>query len=218
MAKAVLFDLDGTLADTAPDLAAAVNRLCLDRGKPGLPVSQLRPYTSQGVRGMLFAALDITPESPDYEQLAQQFLYHYEQALCVHTRLFPGMAALLDQLDAQKIRWGIVTNKRQRLTLPLIEALGYRQRAACIVSGDSATQPKPAPQPMYLAAELLGIPAKDCLFVGDDYRDIAAGKASAMETVAVRFGYLGVEAPIETWGADHIVDHPDEIIQLCEPC
>lgn len=210
----VLFDLDGTLADTAPDLAAALNRICAEDGLPPISLDLLRPHTSSGVRGMLGAGLGIPPEDSRYPALFERFLQHYEQALCVSTRLFPGIAELLDQLDAKRIPWGIVTNKRHRYTLPLVAQLGLTLRAASIISGDTAARPKPAPDPLLLAAQELGLLPAQCLYVGDDLRDIQAGLAAGMTTVAVRYGYLGTTTSPEQWGAHHLIDLPGEILSL----
>lgn len=212
MPEGILFDLDGTLADTAPDLAAAINRVRNDFGLAALPLEDLRPHVSSGARGMLRAAFDLTPEDARYAELADAFLTHYAAALCVRTRLFDGMPELLDTLDAAGVAWGIVTNKQSRFTEPLIQALQLNDRARCVISGDSAARPKPAPDPLLLACERAGINPQSCLYVGDDPRDVTAGKAAGMYTVAVRYGYLGVDTPIESWGADSIVNSPQELL------
>ncbi len=212
--EAVLFDLDGTFADTAPDLGAALNQLRADLDLAPLPLDALRPFVSQGVRGMLQAGLDMLPAHPDYHPFYQRFLVHYQQALCVDTRLFDGIATLVDALEKNGIVWGIVTNKSQRFTLPLMESLGYARRAACIVSGDSAPRAKPHASPMYLACALAHCQPQRTFFVGDDLRDIQAGQAAGMVTVAAAYGYLGDSGPVEYWGADHRVDHASEIASL----
>ena len=206
MLELVLFDLDGTLADTAPDLAGALNRLRVERGLPTHPMAMLRPYTSQGVRGLLKAGFDIQPGHPDYESLFQRFLEIYEAHLCVETRLFDGMDQILSAIEAQGLRWGIVTNKRMRFTEPLVAALGLSARAATVVSGDTTAETKPSPLPLLHACTHVGIAPEYALYIGDDRRDIEAGKAAGMRTAAVRFGYLGDGGPIESWGADEIVD------------
>ena len=190
MIEAVLFDLDGTFADTAPDLGAALNRLRGEQQLAPMPLAALRPYTSQGVRGMLRAGLGMMPDDPHYRHSYDRFLHFYSNAVCVHTSVFDGIAPLLSALEGSNIAWGIVTNKAQRFTLPLLAQLGYDKRAACIVSGDSAPRAKPAAQPMHLACTLLGRVPTHCLYVGDDLRDVQA------------------------WGADHIVDHAGEIAAL----
>ncbi len=216
MFEAVLFDLDGTFADTAPDLAAALNRLRDDLGLAPVRVEQLRSYTSQGVRGMLKAGLDVHPGDACYGEFYQRFLHYYSQDICVATTVFPGIDEVLSTLEERGAPWGIVTNKAQRFTLPLLDRLGYAKRAACVVSGDSAPRAKPAPQPMRLACTLIAREPARCLYVGDDQRDIAAGRTAGMVTVAVRYGYLGDGVPIEAWGADHLVDRAADIGALAE--
>lgn len=216
MIEAVLFDLDGTLADTAPDLGAALNRLLVEEGRHELPLSESRPYTSNGTRGLLAAGFGIAPGDVAYADLARRFLKHYENALCENTVLFSEVAELLDRLDVRSIRWGVVTNKPQRFTLPLLEGLGLRQRCACIVSGDSAPHPKPHPAPLLLACVAVQARPELCLYVGDDMRDVVAGQAAGMITVAAAYGYLGIEAPVNTWQADAIVNRPSEILGLLD--
>jgi phosphoglycolate phosphatase len=212
--EAVLFDLDGTLADTAADLGDALNRLRADEGLPGLPTAAIRPHVSQGVRGLLRVGFSTGPGDAAYGILHPRFLAHYAAALCTRTTLFEGVADLLDMIEAEGTRWGVVTNKTSRYTLPLTTALGLTQRAACIVSGDSAPRPKPAPDPLLLASTIVGIRPQNCLYVGDDLRDIEAGHAAGMGTVAVAWGYLGDEKPIEEWGAGTIIQSPAEILGL----
>lgn len=216
MPEAVLFDLDGTFADTAPDLAATVNRLREESGLAPMPLAELRPFVSQGARGMLKAGLRLATDAPEYGEFFQRFMQHYGRAFCVETVLFPGMAELIETLEARGIAWGIVTNKSQRFALPLMESLGYARRAACIVSGDSAPRAKPHPNPMLLACRLAGCNPEASVYVGDDVRDIQAGRAVGMRTIAARYGYLGDGGPIESWQADHLVDHPDEIAGLLD--
>lgn len=214
VAAAVLFDLDGTFADTAPDLGAALNRLREEQGQPPLPLETLRPHTSSGVRGMLGAGFGLRPDDTDYPHFRTRFLAHYETGLCQGTTLFPGIPELVDTLEARSRPWGIVTNKGQRFTLPLLDALGYLKRAACVVSGDSAPRAKPAAHPLRLACALIGSLPHNCLYAGDDLRDIVAGRSAGMRTVAVRYGYLGDGPRIEDWGADHLVDHARDIAAL----
>lgn len=211
MFEAVLFDLDGTLADTAPDLGRAANLLLQEEGRAELPLAALRPYTSQGVRGLLFAGFGITPEHPDYARLAERFLILYEAGLCVDTRLFDGIPELLAALETRKLGWGIVTNKRRRYTDPLVALLQLAQRTPCVVSGDTTAAAKPSPLPVLHACELLACRPERAVYVGDDRRDIVAGKAAGCLTVAVSYGYLGDSGPPESWGADLIIDHPDEL-------
>jgi len=211
MIKAVLFDLDGTLADTAPDLGHAANLLLREEQRTELSLASLRPFTSQGVRGLLRAGFGMLPEHADYPRLAQRFLDLYEARLCDQTRLFPGIPELLDHLEARQLAWGVVTNKRRRFTEPLTVALGLSPRTHCIVSGDTTAEAKPSPVPILHACELLGCRPASTIYVGDDSRDIVAGKAAGCMTVAVSYGYLGDGLPIADWGADLVIDHPDEL-------
>lgn len=208
--RCVLFDLDGTLVDTAPDLVAAANAMRLARGLEVLPIAQLRPYVSQGARGMLREALGITPEQADYAEHQQDYLNRYAAALCVQSTLFEGMEAVLQELEARAIKWGIVTNKHTRFTQPLVAALGLTARAACVVSGDTTPHAKPHPAPMLHAAQLAAIEPNQCIYVGDDERDILAGKAAHMLTIAAAYGYCGGSAA-ETWGADYLVNNVTEL-------
>ncbi|BAO29790.1 HAD family hydrolase [Sulfuritalea hydrogenivorans] len=214
MPEAVLFDLDGTLADTAPDLGGALNQLLLEQGRGPLPMEQLRPHVSSGARGMIGAGLGITPADPAYMALQQRFLAIYQEALCVGTRLFEGMAEHLDELETQGIPWGIVTNKSQRFAIPLMEGLGLRQRSLCIVCGDSAQRSKPHAHPMQLASAVIGIAAADCIYVGDDERDVISGRAVGMRTVVAAWGYLGDGKPPAAWGADAIAASPQDILGI----
>jgi phosphoglycolate phosphatase len=214
MPEAVLFDLDGTLADTAPDLGGALNQLLLEQGRGPLPMEQLRPHVSSGARGMIGAGLGITPADPAYTALQQRFLAIYQEALCVGTRLFEGMAEHLDELETQGIPWGIVTNKSQRFAIPLMEGLGLRQRSLCIVCGDSAQRSKPHAHPMQLASAVIGIAAADCIYVGDDERDVISGRAVGMMTVVAAWGYLGDGKPPAAWGADAIAASPQDILGI----
>jgi len=212
--QAIFFDLDGTFADTAPDLGGALNRLREDAGRPPLPLAELRPWVSQGVRGMLRAGFGLLPDSPGYRDHYDRFLAHYQGALCAETQVFDGIAPLVERIEACGLHWGIVTNKSQRFTLPLMEALGYRHRAACLVSGDSAPRAKPHASPLLLACALAGCDPRQTLYVGDDRRDIDAGRAADMRTVIAAYGYLGDGGPLADWGADHTVDHPAAIAAL----
>lgn len=214
MFEAVLFDLDGTLADTAPDLGGALNRLRADENLSTLPLDTLRPYASQGVRGLLHAGFGIATGHPDYDRLAARFLELYAADICAETRLFDGISELLDTLDAASLAWGIVTNKRERFTLPLVAALGLAGRTACIVSGDTTAAPKPSPLPILFACERLGCKPLGTLYVGDDRRDIEAGRAAGTVTAAVSYGYLGDGGPVHGWNADFIADHPADLARF----
>lgn len=213
MLDAVLFDLDGTLADTAPDLGAAVNALLREEGLADKPLPLLRPYTSQGVRGLLKAGFGIDGNDPSYERRAQRFLDLYHERLCRETSLFSGVAELLDTLEEHGLGWGIVTNKRSRFTNPLVAQLGLTPRTNCVVSGDTTAEAKPSPLPILHACQLLACRPERTWYIGDDRRDIVAGKAAGCFTVAVSYGYLGDGGPIDTWEADLIVDHPAELAQ-----
>ncbi len=210
----VFFDLDGTFADTAPDLGGALNRLREEEGLTPVPLTQLRAHTSSGVRGMLATGMGIFPGDPRYSPFCQRFLRHYADNICRDTVLFPGIAELVRKLSNAGIPWGIVTNKARRFTTPLVAELDLASRAACVVSGDSARRPKPHPDTLLMAAALTGVSARRSLYIGDDHRDIVAGHAAGMQTVAVRYGYLGEELPIEDWDATHIVDDVDSIWRL----
>jgi len=208
----VLFDLDGTLADTAPDLAAAANRQRLERGLEPLPVEQLRPLASHGARGLVGRALGLAPDDDDYEAARQQFLSFYAKAICVHTKLFVGMAETLERLEADGRRWGVVTNKAARFTEPLIEQLGLLKRAACVVSGDTTPHAKPHPAPLLHALRVCDVAAERCAYVGDDLRDVQAGRAAQMRTVIAAYGYLGETPQTESWGADFSIDAPPDLL------
>lgn len=209
---AVLFDLDGTLADTAPDLAAALNRVRVDRGLCSLPLAALRPYASHGARGLLAAGMGVGPDHATYETLREAFLDHYAAALCNESTLFAEVAALLDALDARAFRWGIVTNKAQRFTGPLLDALGLAARAGAVVCGDTTAHSKPHPAPLLIAAERLGVAPARCVYVGDAERDIIAGAAAGMPTIVARYGYLEPHDEPGAWLADGIIDSPAALL------
>ena len=212
MIKAVLFDFDGTLADTAPDLAYALNCMRAARKLPAMPVTATRAYTSMGARGLLNVGLDITPDHPDYTALREDFLAIYADNLCRETRLFPGMLELLDELEQRGLPWGVVTNKAERLTHPILEQLGLHLRVACVIGGDTTGKTKPDPAPLFAATDRIGIAPRDCIYVGDDRRDVVAGRAAGMKTIVVKFGYLHGNDP-ETWEADAMIDTPQELLQ-----
>jgi phosphoglycolate phosphatase len=210
----VLFDLDGTLVDTAPDLAGAVNRMRIARGQPPVPIQDLRPLASHGARGLLGRAFGVTPTDAGFEALRQEFFREYEGALCVDSTLFPTMDAALTSLETAGIRWGIVTNKIARFTEPLVRALGLADRAACVVSGDTAARPKPDPAPLLHALATTSTHAHAALYVGDDLRDIEAGRAAGVRTVAASYGYLGDGPHYEKWGADHVIHSPSDLLAI----
>ena len=212
--RAVLFDLDGTFADTAPDLGRALNRMRSERSLAPLPIETLRARASSGARGLLKAGFDVTPGSEGYETLRERFLELYEQNLCIDTRVFDGIPALLDAIVARGLRWGIVTNKAKRYTEPLLRTLGVDGLTACIVSGDSTPHIKPHPASLLRAAELLSLPPADCLYIGDDLRDIQAARAAGMRFAAAGWGYLGEGGDPRAWGADAVLSGPGEILDL----
>jgi phosphoglycolate phosphatase len=210
--RAVLFDLDGTFADTAPDMALALNQVRAAHQLPALPLSALRPHVSRGARGMLEIGFGIAPEEARYEALRDAFLDYYSRNICVETKLFSGIENVLRTLEQRGIAWGIVTNKAARFTLPLLRALGMAERAACIVCGDTTPFSKPHPQPLLEAALRLAIAPGSAIYVGDDERDIVAARAARMRSLVVRYGYLGDGTSPEEWGADALIDAPGEIL------
>jgi len=217
MSALILFDFDGTLADTAPDLAAAANRQRTRRGMEPLPYEALRPVASQGARGLLRVALGLLPDHPEYETARQQFLDDYAAGSTVHSQLFPGIPALLEQIRAQGLAWGIVTNKVTHLTLPIVEFLGLTRHSAVLVCGDTTEHAKPHPAPLLHAAREAGYATDRCVYVGDDLRDIQAAHAAGMPAVAAAYGYLGQDENITTWAAEACVDAPDQLWSAIEP-
>ncbi len=211
-ARAVLFDLDGTLADTAPDLARALNRVRAANDLAPMALELTRSYTSSGARGLLKVGFGLNPEDKGYDALKLQFLEYYAAEICVDTRLFEGMAELLDRLDRDRLPWGVVTNKAERFTLPLLRGLRLGERAACVVGGDTVGRSKPHPDPLLHAAAALQLPPSDCLYVGDDLRDVQAARAAGMRVLAARYGYLGDGGAIESWQADAIIEHPRQVL------
>lgn len=210
--RAILFDLDGTLADTAPDLAEAVNALRAERDLPPTPYELLRPVASAGARGLIGAAFGIKPDDAAYEELRVSFLNRYAANLVVKSSLFEGVAELLTQLEAQGLAWGIVTNKASRFTDPLVPLIGLGH-AGCTVSGDTTPHTKPHPAPLLEAASRLQLAAEDCWYVGDDLRDIQAGRAAGMQTIAAAWGYCGHVEP-ESWEADALLHSPLQLLDL----
>ncbi|HKU87697.1 MAG TPA: HAD-IA family hydrolase [Casimicrobiaceae bacterium] len=210
--KAVLFDLDGTLADSAGDLAGAINRIRRERGLAPVTVASMRPYASAGARGLLGAGMGVAPDDAEYPALREQFLAYYEAGLAETTALFDGIATLLDTLAARRLPFGIVTNKAARYTRPVVAALGLDARAGAVVSGDTTAHPKPHPAPLLHAAELLGVAASDCVYVGDDLRDVIAGNAAGMPTIAAEYGYLGEAGCADDWPATGWIAKPLELL------
>jgi phosphoglycolate phosphatase len=210
--QAILFDLDGTLADTAPDLAAALNLMRTQRKLPSAPYLSLRPFASAGARGLIAAGFDITPDQPEYEAMRIEFLNNYESAIAEKSHLFTHVTALLEGIDKLGLPWGIVTNKAARFTTPLIPLLGL-QNAACVISGDTTAHAKPHPEPLLEAARRLQIEPQHCWYIGDDLRDIVAGQAAGMQTIAAAWGYCGATEPTH-WKANAILDSPLELLEL----
>jgi phosphoglycolate phosphatase len=208
----VLFDLDGTLADTAPDLANAVNKMRQDRGLPLTPYELLRPMASAGARGLIGVAFGIQPGDADFETMRTEFLANYEAQIAEQTVLFEDVVALLAKIESNDQHWGIVTNKPLRYTDVLLPLIGLAH-AACSISGDTTPHAKPHPEPLFEAARRLQLPPEQCWYVGDDLRDIQAGKAAGMATIAAGWGYCGMSDPAN-WDADIIAGSPREIIEL----
>ncbi|TXG01462.1 HAD-IA family hydrolase [Massilia arenae] len=210
--RAILFDLDGTLADTAPDLAAAVNWLRTERGLDPTPYEVLRPTASAGARGMIGAAFGLAPGDEGYEELRLAWFERYQSAMSTYTTLFDGIPELLDGITDAGMAWGIVTNKPSRFTDPLVPQIALAH-AGCIVSGDTTGFAKPHPAPLLEGARRLGIAPEQCWYVGDDLRDIEAGHAAGMVTVACVWGYCGAIEP-STWGADYLLETPAQLLAL----
>lgn len=214
MIQAVLFDLDGTLADTAPDLGHALNLLRERHGLPPLPQEIIRPYASHGTVGLFDIGFGLTPQDARFEPMREEYLALYTANLCLHTILFPGMAELLDALEDKGIAWGVVTNKPARFTNPLLEQLGLIGRAASVISGDTCSHAKPHPEPLLCAASEIGVAPQTCLYVGDAERDIEAARAAGMPALVAAYGYLGENDKPETWLAQSIIDSPAEIMRF----
>ncbi len=212
MIRTVLFDLDGTLADTAPDLGYALNTLLAEHQRPTLPKITIRPAASHGAAALIELGFGIDRTDPHFPPLRERFLEIYRAHLTRETRLFPGMPELLDAIVARGLNWGIVTNKPAFLTDPLVEQLGLRDDAACVVSGDTTGNSKPHPEPMLHACRLAGSKPQECLYIGDARRDVEAGRAAGMQTLVALFGYIGEQDHPEQWGADGLIRHPQDIL------
>jgi len=209
MASTILFDFDGTLADTAADLSRALNRLRTERGLAEVPLAQLRGHASSGARGLLGAGMGVLPEHAEFKALREAFLKHYAEHICVDTQLFPGMEGLLSAIEARGLRWGIVTNKSTSLTRLVVKELGLDSRAACVVCGDTTPHLKPHPASLMHAAGELEVATADCIYLGDDLRDIQAARAAGMRPVAVAWGY---GERLESWNAEAILERPEDLI------
>jgi phosphoglycolate phosphatase len=214
--QAVLFDLDGTLIDSAPDLGAAVDKMRVARGMSSLPLSHYRPMAGAGARGMIGLAFGWTPEHPDYEQLKEEFFVNYESCMTERTFAFEGVVQLIDRLVQLKMPWGVVTNKSKRFTEPLTQAMPLFASAAVVISGDTTPHAKPHPAPLLEAAKRLGIDPAACVYVGDDERDIVAGHAAQMKTVAATYGYLGAKSDVQSWHAHAQIETPAQLLDLLD--
>ena len=210
--QAVLFDLDGTLVDSAPDLAGAANELREAHGLPALAFEALRPMVGSGARGMLDAAFGIGPGDPRFDALRTDFLCRYESRILRQTRVFARMEPVLLALERRGLPWGIVTNKVARFSVPLVEGLGLMARCAVLISGDSTAHAKPHPAPLLEAARRLELPPQRCLYVGDDRRDVEAGRGACMPTLAAAWGYLGRGESAQGWNADAVLEEPAELL------
>ena len=209
--RAVLFDLDGTLVDSAPDLAGACNEMRIERGLAPLPYERLRRMVGSGARGMVGVSFGLVPEAPGYLELRDEFLARYEARMTRETRVFDAMIPVLDWLERERLPWGIVTNKATRFAVPLVAALGLAKRSAALVCGDTVAHSKPHPAPLLEAARRIGLEPEACAYIGDDRRDVDAGRAAGMVTVVAAWGYLGDGDAPEAWGADHLIARPDEL-------
>lgn len=212
--EAVLFDLDGTLIDSAPDLGAAVDKMRVDRGLPSLPAERYRPMAGAGARGMIGVAFGVTPDHEDFAGLREEFFFNYERCMTQGTYAFTGVPELIESLLALDLPWGVVTNKSARFTDPLTRAMPLFASARAVVSGDTTPHPKPHPEPLFEAARQLGIDPRHCLYVGDDERDIVAGLAAGMGTVAATYGYMGDQTDFTRWGAHASINSPQGLLQL----
>ena len=210
---AVLFDLDGTLVDSAPELGAAADKMRVDRGLPSLPLAQYRPMAGAGARGMLGVAFGITPDMPDFAALREEFFRNYEARMLLNTHVFEGVAELIGSLQNQQLAWGIVTNKSKRFTEPLVRSIDVFSSAGAVVSGDTTPFSKPHPEPLFEAARRLELDPARCIYVGDDERDIIAGRAAGMRTVAATYGYMGATSDAALWRADGAIDSPAALLQ-----
>lgn len=212
--KAVLFDLDGTLIDSAPDLGAAADKMRVDRGMPSLPLEAYRHMAGAGARGMLGIAFGMTPESEGFAEMREEFFRNYEQCMTQRTYAFAGVAQLIHSLQQAPLVWGVVTNKSMRFTDPLTQQMPLFASAAAVVSGDTTPHAKPHPEPLLEAARRMQVAPESCIYVGDDERDIQAGRAAGMKTVAACYGYLGAKADTSHWGADAQINSPFELLKL----
>lgn len=211
--QAVLFDLDGTLIDSAPDLGAAADKMRTDRGLPSLPLSHYRPMAGAGARGMLSLAFDMAPDHPDYDAFKEEFFVNYESCMTERTQAFDGVQEMIDALVQRGMPWGVVTNKSQRFTNPLTQAMPLFASAGAVVSGDTTPHAKPHPEPLFEAARRMAVDPARCVYVGDDERDIVAGHAAGMRTVAATYGYLGSQGDVKRWNAHVEIEFPTHLLK-----
>lgn len=211
---AVLFDLDGTLIDSAPDLGAAADQMRVARGLPSLPLDRYRPMAGAGARGMLGVAFGMGVDDPAFEAMREEFFANYERCMTQRTAAIDGVGELIKQLENRQLPWGVVTNKSSRFTDPLTRAMPLFAGARAIVSGDTTPHAKPHPAPLLEAARRLGVDARRCLYVGDDERDVVAGLAAGMQTVVATYGYLGNQTDVQAWGAHAEINSPLDLLQL----
>jgi len=214
--RAVLFDLDGTLIDSAPDLAGTANDMRVARGDAPLAYAELRPMVGAGARGMIGRAFGVTPEDDVFESLRDEFLALYATRLLRETCVFAAVEPVLRVVEASGLPWGIVTNKAERFTVPVVAGLGLQRRAAVVIAGDTTPHAKPHPEPLLEAARRVGVAPAACVYVGDDLRDVQAGRAAGMRTAVACWGYLGDAAPVHAWGADHVLEQPGGILKLLQ--
>lgn len=212
--SAVLFDLDGTLIDSAPDLGAAADKMRTDRGLPSLAYELYRPMAGAGARGMLSVAFGLLPDHDDFAEYREEFFQNYERRMTELTRIFDGVVEMIAALEQRGLAWGVVTNKSERFTLPLTAEMALFKNARAIISGDTTPHTKPHPAPLFEAAKRLAIEPARCIYVGDDARDIEAGRAANMGTVAATYGYLGQNADTTKWGADAVISAPAALMDL----
>jgi phosphoglycolate phosphatase len=213
MPEAVLFDLDGTLIDTAPDMGGALNNLLIEENQPPLPLEELRPFVSQGGLVLTRIGFGELVDEDQLEPLRQRFLQHYRAIVADNSRLFAGFDEVLANLESRGVAWGIVTNKPEWLTHPLLDQLGLGERCAVVIGGDTLPNRKPHPQPLQVAAERIGVDCRGCIYVGDDERDIVAGRAAGMKTLVAAYGYIEDAAAIDSWRADGVIDRPLDLLE-----
>ena len=211
--RAILFDLDGTLIDSAPDLGAAADQMRIARGLPSLPMADYRPFAGSGARGMLRVAFGMQPEDAEFPAMREEFFQNYERRMTQDTTVFDGVADMLARIVAQQLQWGVVTNKSKRFTEPLSRQMALFASAGVVVSGDTTPHANPHPEPLFEAARRIGVDPQDCVYVGDDERDIIAGKAAGMRTVAAVYGYLGEKQSVAHWEADDVINSPHELLK-----